>query len=82
MCCRYVELPLARNLSADEIRWVELHEGLSIRGRNVRIEVSCSALMDGKCSLYGTPLRPQMCAVWPDRPAEQAPFGCVFLEME
>ena len=81
MCCRYVELPLARTLSPDEIRWVELHNRLSIRGQVVRIEVTCSALSDGKCLLYGKPERPEMCAVWPDRPAEQAPPGCTYIEI-
>lgn len=83
MCCRYIELPLARPLTLDEEHWASLHPGVSIkhRGRTVRIEIACSALTEqGLCSLYGTPERPEMCAVWPDRPEEQAPVGCAYLE--
>ena len=77
MCCRYIELPLARRLTEDEVRWVELHEGITIKGSTVRIEQSCSALQpDGLCGLYGTPMRPAMCGRWPDSPG-QAPEGCV-----
>lgn len=81
MCCRYIELPLARRLTSDETRWAELHEGIRIKGSVVRIEQTCSALSaDGLCTLYGTPDRPEMCARWPDRPEVQAPLGCVYLE--
>ena len=84
MCCRYIELPLARSLSDDERRWVELHPGFSMRSESVvHIEISCMALTeDGFCSLYGTAERPDMCGVWPDRPEEQAPEGCAYLELE
>lgn len=80
MCCRYIELPLARALTDDEKRWVELHNGLTVKGTNVlRFDINCSALTDaGFCSLYGTADRPAMCDVWPDRPEEQAPVGCAY----
>ena len=81
MCCRYVELPLARSLSADEALWVELHPGLRMTAANViHIEVACSALTpEGRCALFGTPARPQMCGDWPDA-LEQVPDGCVYAE--
>ena len=80
MCCRYIELPLARALTADEINWVELHPGLVMKSPQVlHFDVSCSALTsDGLCSLHGTDKRPAMCEVWPDHPEEQAPVGCAF----
>lgn len=82
MCCRYLELPLARPLTLDEEHWVSLHSGVSIKhmGRTVRIEIACSALTeDGLCSLFGSPERPEMCASWPDDVANQAPAGCAYL---
>ena len=81
MCCRYVELPLARELTADERNWVELHPGLRMKAANViRFEVDCSALTpEGRCSLFGTDARPVMCSVWPDA-LEQVPEGCVYAE--
>ena len=81
MCCRYVELPLARGLTADEIKWVQLHPGLRMTAPDVvRIEVNCSALTpEGRCSLFGTDARPVMCSVWPDA-LEQVPEGCVYAE--
>lgn len=82
MCCRYVELPLARALTDDEARWVQLHPGLVMKEpRVIHINVNCSALTeDGLCSLHGSDERPVMCAVWPDKPEEQAPKGCAYLE--
>ena len=90
MCCRYIELPLARSLTRDEVNWVSLHPGGSVRNgsyrsdvgytQTVRIEIACSALTaEGLCSLFGSPERPTMCADWPDRPEEQAPMGCAYL---
>ena len=83
MCCRYVELPLGRTLSADEQRWVELHPVLHILDVDgmhaIHIDTTCSALTrDGYCDLYGNPGRPQMCAIWPDMPERQAPVGCAY----
>lgn len=82
MCCRYVELPLARLLIPDERRWVELHGGLSMKdARTLRIEADCGALtVGGTCSLYGSAARPELCAIWPDDPINQAPDGCKFKE--
>ena len=67
-CCTYVRLPLARELNPDEIRWLQLHPGLSVEGSSVRIDVTCSALADGKCTLFGTDERPDMCAKYPELP--------------
>lgn len=83
MCCRYIELPLARPLTLDEEYWVSLHPGLSIkdRGRTVRFEIACSALTpEGLCSLFGTDARPEMCVCWPDS-IEQVPDGCAYAEV-
>ena len=81
MCCRYIELPLARPLTPDETKWVELHDGLSMKSpRLLRFEIACSALNDeGLCSLYGTEARPVMCDIWPDDVINQAPEGCAYL---
>ena len=85
-CCSYVELPLARKLSNDEARWVQLHEGLRIvkdsmsQGDAVRIEVQCSMLdTEGKCRLYNTSYKPHLCSIWPTS-REQVPEGCEYLE--
>ena len=83
MCCRYVELPLARHLTADERHWVNLHPNIWVADVNgspvVHIQTICSALSpEGLCTLWGTELRPAMCGIWPDRPQEQAPDGCAY----
>ena len=65
-CCTYVMLPLARALSEDEKRWVELHPGLRIEGESVRIDIPCSALRDGKCSIHSS--RPRVCQNYPEWP--------------
>ena len=84
MCCRYIELPLARELSQDEMNWVNLHLGVSMKtAATVRIEIACSALTeDGLCSLFGAAERPIMCSVWPDDVENQAPPGCAYLNKE
>ena len=81
MCCRYIELPLARPLTRDEGHWVELHNGAHmVDATTIHINIACSALTDeGYCSLYGTDARPVMCSIWPDRPETQAPVGCAYL---
>lgn len=76
-CCTFVRLPLARALSADEQRWVALHSGLSIVGQSIQIDVACSALDGGRCSLYGLPERPQLCVRYPELP-EQVLAGCAY----
>ena len=68
-CCTYIQLPLARPLSPDERKWVELHPGITINETSVRIETACSALTEeGRCSLYGLPERPLLCATYPQQP--------------
>ena len=82
MCCRYIELPLARSLSLDGEHWVSLHPGLSVknRGRTIHFDIACSALTpDGLCSLFGTDARPEMCSRWPDA-LEIIPAGCAYAE--
>ena len=76
-CCTFLELPLARGLSADEQRWVNLHPGLSVHGQNVRIEVECGALHNGFCSLFGSAERPEMCVRYPELPG-QLLEGCAY----
>ena len=75
-CCTYVKLPLARGLSEDEMRWLDLHPGLSVEGQAVRIEVPCSALANGRCELFGTPERPTMCERYPELPEMDS--GCAY----
>lgn len=72
-CCTYVQLPLARDLTADERKWVELHGGILIvetpEGQAVRIAEPCTALSeDGRCVLFGSPIRPEMCEDFPQWP--------------
>ena len=76
-CCTHLMLPLARSLSPDEQRWVELHPGLSVVGQNVRIDTPCSALHEGLCSLFGSDDRPAMCVRYPELP-EQVLDGCAY----
>ena len=81
-CCRYLELPLARPLTPAEIRWAELHAGVSIVPGEfisyVHFNVACDALTpEGDCSLFGTPERPAMCETAPAVP-EQLLAGCAY----
>lgn len=76
-CCTYLELPLARQLSDDERRWVELHPTLSVVGQSIHIDVACSALHEGKCELFGKEERPQMCVRFPEQP-DQVIAGCSY----
>lgn len=76
-CCTFLMLPLSRNLSDDEQRWVALHPGLSVVGSSIRFDVACSALHEGRCSLFGQPERPQMCVRYPELP-EQVLAGCSY----
>jgi len=75
-CCTYVKLPLARELTPDEVKWLELHPGLSIDGTAVRIEIPCSALKNGRCELFGKPERPTMCERYPELP--ELDSGCAY----
>lgn len=77
LCCQYLELPLARELSADERRWVDLHPGLSVVGATIHIDTACGALDDGRCTLFGKPERPAMCVRYPELP-EQVIAGCAY----
>ena len=77
-CCQFLMLPLARALSEDEVRWVELHPMVRIDDQNVRIESRCSALdNEGRCTLFGTPKRPEMCVRYPEQPEQLVP-GCSY----
>ena len=73
-CCTYVSLPLARLLSEDETRWVELHPGIKVEGLSVRIDTPCSALKDGQCSIHED--RPQICRNYPELPGLDS--GCSY----
>lgn len=81
MCCRYIELPLSRPLTADEGKWVELHPGVHMVDANtIHVTSTCTALTpEGFCSLFGTDARPEMCADWPDD-LSQIPEGCAYAE--
>jgi len=49
-------------------------------GYSLRIDVPCSALdQEGRCSLFGSPERPEMCSQWPDQPEQIADLnGCAY----
>ena len=80
-CCTFMALPLARNLTEDESRWVSLHPGMSVDGSTLRIDIACSALDNGRCTLFGTPDRPDMCGRYPEVPEAVLP-GCAYSLME
>lgn len=51
-------------------------------GYSLRIDVPCSALKDGFCTLFGTDARPQMCSAWPNQPEQiQELEGCAYAEI-
>lgn len=78
-CCRYLVLP-ERPVSADELAWLRLHPGaeaMYAEGKTGRVDIPCSALVEGMCSLYGLPERPQMCDRYPELP-EQLIEGCAY----
>ena len=76
-CCTFLILPLARALSADEAMWVGLHPGVSVEGDQLRIDSPCSKLEDGRCSIFGTPERPDLCVRYPELPQQLLP-GCSY----
>ena len=83
LCCQYLVLP-ERPLNADELKWLRLHDGaeqLWQDGATGRINIPCSALKDGRCSLYGSPDRPELCVRFPEMP-EQLIEGCKYSLME
>jgi Fe-S-cluster containining protein len=74
-CCRFIAIevnPIYLS-QPDLAAWVRLHriELVDVGGRALaRIPFACSALnSDGRCSLYGKPERPQLCADYPMAPA-------------
>ena len=73
-CCKFMVLPLARVFSADETKWAALH-GVRVEGDTAFIDIQCSALDGDRCTLYGTPERPEMCVRYPELP-EQLVAGC------
>lgn len=78
LCCTFIELPLARQLTPDEVHWVELHPGLTINGQSVHIDTRCSALSpEGDCTLIGSESRPQVCERAPELP-RQVLEGCAY----
>ena len=80
-CCNHVQLPLARPLSEDEAKWVNLHPGVSVVGDHIRIDSVCSALENGRCTLFGKPERPAMCVRAPELPQQLLP-GCSYTLVE
>lgn len=78
-CCTFMTLPLARPLSEDETRWAELHPGVTIEGSLARISLTCSALVDGRCTLFGSPERPAICERYPEMPEQMSVLaGCAY----
>jgi len=74
-CCRILRLqvPPEYSRNPDIKKWVELHGVKLVEldgGTFVMLTMPCSALTeDGRCSLYGKPERPELCAHWPMTPA-------------
>ena len=55
--------------------WAALHEGVTVVDHgaflNVNIPIRCSVLTEeGRCGVYGTPDRPQVCGDWPTSPRD------------
>ena len=75
LCCTFLRLqiPAEYGTNPDIKKWVELHgvKVVTLDGATFAIlDQPCSALTeDKKCSLYGTPERPDLCAHWPMTPA-------------
>ena len=81
-CCTFLNLPIQRELSEDEMRWVNLHPGVTTDGSTVSFNVACTALNeDGTCSLFGKPERPEMCVRYPELPS-QVLEGCAYSLLE
>ncbi|KKL48826.1 hypothetical protein LCGC14_2321650 [marine sediment metagenome] len=69
-CCQYVRLQVSPQYLAAK-RWLELH-GIKLVRRGQRVFVyiptPCSALQDGRCSIYEE--RPEACRTWPNSQAD------------
>ena len=77
-CCTFLSFSLSRALSDDEAYWASLHPGVKVDGSNLTLSIPCSALTpDGRCSLFGTDARPQMCERFPELPAQMLE-GCSY----
>ena len=75
VCCNFLTLqvPPEYNSNPDVKKWVELH-GVRLTERDggvfAVLNVPCHALTeDGKCGVYGTDERPELCEHWPNSPA-------------
>lgn len=78
-CCTHLLLRLHRPPTADEKKWIELHEGLTVvDGDMLRVDTPCNALTgDGGCALFGQSERPDLCKLYPVAP-EHMPEGCAY----
>ena len=76
-CCTFLMFTLQRPLSEDEARWANLHPGVHVEGDSLRLDIACSALVDGRCSLFGSEERPAMCVRYPELP-QQLLEGCSY----
>lgn len=74
-CCSYIKLPLERTLTEDETRWAEMHRGITIVDRYVRLEAPCAHFVDSACAIYEQ--RPQMCRDYPQIPGLDE--GCSYV---
>lgn len=75
-CCQWIELQVAARYARnpDTRKWLKLH-GIEITQDDnlafATIPLPCRALLpDGRCSLYGTPDRPDLCGRYPATPAD------------
>ena len=64
-CCTYMLIPV-RPDHHGYYEWLRLH-GLAVElylgVPHVRLEIPCSKLMKGKCSIYRSPKKPEMCSL-------------------
>ncbi len=76
-CCNYIRLQVPNEYitNPDIKKWVELH-GIKLMeidgGTFAMLSLTCGALEDGKCSLFGTEDRPELCGHWPATPSALA----------
>lgn len=71
-CCSYLRLQVSPAYKEEDVRrWIELH-GIRLKEMNgglfAYIPMPCSALKDGRCSIYEE--RPDVCRSWPTSQAD------------
>ena len=57
-CCKSIILPIKTD-DVDYLKWLTMHKGVEVKGKEVKIWVKCKNLKRGKCRIYDD--RPLMC---------------------